>query len=101
VGLVAAWGEVQLHETGFRAEYARRHAFLRPRAVSERKYGHALRALAAAHGAQVLEVASGRELHRFRVRENLGLSSAVVGDLLGRPLRRRELVRRSSGRLER
>ena len=101
VGLVAAWGEVQLHETGFRAECARPHAFLLPRAASEREYGHGLRALAAAHGARVLEVDSGRELHRLCARENLGLSSAVVGDLLGRPLRRREFVRRWRGRLER
>ena len=101
VGIIAAWGEVHLHETGFRAQYARPHAFLLPGGASMREYGERVKALAASHGAQVLEVASGRELHRLCRRENLGLSSAVVGDLLGVALRRRELVRRWRGRFER
>jgi hypothetical protein len=54
-GIVAAWGEVELHETGFRAEYARPHVLLLPPNAGD-GYAERLRALAAGHGAEVWEV---------------------------------------------
>jgi hypothetical protein len=45
-GIVAAWGEVELHESGFRAEYARPHALLLRRDHSE-GYARQVRSLAA------------------------------------------------------
>jgi hypothetical protein len=90
-GLVAAWGEVELHESGFRAEYARPHALLLPARAGD-GYTQRVRALAAGHDAEVWEVESGHRLHRRCVEENLGLSEAAVNELLG-PQLRRELQR--------
>ena len=90
-GLVAAWGEVELHESGFRAEYARPHALLLPARAGD-GYAKRARMLAAGHDAEVWEVESGHRLHRRCVEENLGLSEAAVRELLG-PQLRRELQR--------
>jgi hypothetical protein len=86
-GVVAAWGEVELHESGFRAEYARPHALLLPADHSD-GYARRVRALAASHDAEVWEVDSGHQLHRRCVEQNLGLSEAAVAELLGVQLRR-------------
>ena len=96
VGIVAAWGEVELHETGFGAEYARPHALVLPAAHSDH-YGRRIRVLAADHGAEVWEVDSRHHLHRRCVEQNLGLSEAAVKELLGAQLRgqrRRKRLRR-------
>jgi hypothetical protein len=95
-GIVAAWGEVELHESGFRAEYARPHALLLP-AGHRDGYARRVKALAAGHDAQVWEIDSGHHLHRRCVEQNFGLSEAAVRELLGPPLRRhwrRDRVRR-------
>jgi hypothetical protein len=86
-GLVAAWGEVELHDSGFRAEYARPHALLLPAGAGD-GYTRRVRALAAGHDAEVWEVDSGHCLHRRCVEENLGLSEVAVNELLGAELRR-------------
>jgi hypothetical protein len=86
-GIVAAWGEVELHESGFRAEYARPHALLLPAGAGD-GYTRRVRALAAGHDAEVWEVDSGHRLHRRCVEENLGLSEVAVNELLGAELRR-------------
>jgi hypothetical protein len=93
VGIVAAWGEVELHESGFRAEYARSHALLLP-AVPGGPYAHRVRALAAAHESEVWEVGSATDLHRRCVDQNLGLSETAVRELLGRKLRRHAAAER-------
>jgi hypothetical protein len=51
-GIVAAWGEVEVHESGFRAEHARPHALLLPGGRSDH-YARRVRALAAGHDAEV------------------------------------------------
>ena len=86
-GIVAAWGAVELHESGFRAEYARPHALLLPAGAGD-GYAQLVRALAAGHHAEVWKIDSGHDLHRRCVEHNLGLSKAAVKDLLGPQLRR-------------
>jgi hypothetical protein len=95
-GIVAAWGEVELHESGFRAEYARPHALILAADHGD-GYARRVRALAAGHDAEVWEVDSGHHLHRRCVEQNLGLSEAAIRELLGPHLRRhrrRDRVRR-------
>jgi hypothetical protein len=81
-GIVAAWGQVELHDTGFRAEHARPHLFVLPRRAHQ-GYAQTVYALAAAHGAEVLEVGSGGELHRHCAEHDLGLGEAALERLLG------------------
>jgi len=91
-GIGAAWGELELHESGFRAEYARPHALLLPTDRSD-SYAQRVRALAAGHDAEVWEVDSGHRLHRRYVEQNLGLSKAAIQGLLAPQLRRDRLRR--------
>jgi hypothetical protein len=96
VGMVAAWGEVELHESGFRSEHARPHLFLLPRDAGE-AYARTVRALAGAHGAEVLEVGSAEELYRHCAAYDLGLGESALRRLLAdrwRAARRRKRAQR-------
>jgi hypothetical protein len=86
-GIVAAWGEVELHESGFRAGYARPHALFLPAGHSD-GYARRVKALAAGQDAEVWEVESGHRLHRRCIEQNFGLSETAVRELLGSHLRR-------------
>jgi hypothetical protein len=101
VGIVAAWGEVELHESGFRAEYARPHVLLLPAGSRNGSYAELVRAIGARHDAEVWEVRSARDLERRCVNGNLGLSNAAVNELLGPKLRRSAAVERTRSRIRR
>jgi hypothetical protein len=96
-GIVAAWGAVEVHRTGFRAQYARPLAFVVERQRAGRGYGRRVRRLAARHAAQVVVVDSAAELYDYCVERRLGLRESAVEDLLvaeresARAHRRRQL----------
>jgi hypothetical protein len=78
-GVVEADGAVEVHEDGFRAERARPHALVltpgRNAALVER--------LADAYGVETLAVQRADDLLAWCRERGLGLSEAVVADLLG------------------
>jgi hypothetical protein len=81
-GIVEAWGTVEVHEEGFRAEYARPFALILPRRLAGTDVGALIRQLAARYGCQVLELDGHGSLLAFCGRHNLGLSVPVVTELL-------------------
>jgi GNAT superfamily N-acetyltransferase len=97
-GIVAAWGAVEVHRTGFRAQYARPLAFVVERGRAGRGYGRRVRRLAARHAAEVVVVGSAAELYDYCTDRGLGLRESAVEDLLApereeaRARRRRRLM---------
>jgi hypothetical protein len=81
-GIVAAWGAVEVHRTGFRAQYARPVAFVVESRRSGRGYGRRVRRLATRHRADVVVVDSAAELYDYCVERGLGLREAAVEELL-------------------
>jgi hypothetical protein len=92
-GLVAAWGHVEIHDTGFRAQYARPTAFLLPTPSRAGSYTGRVRALAARYGAEVIAVASPADIERYCADRALGLTESAVAELLA-PVQARERQRR-------
>ena len=82
VGLVEAWGQVQLHMEGFRAQYARPNAIALIDMDPTSPYGRIVQELARDHRAQLLTVADVAELKRVCGQRGLGLTRATVGSLL-------------------
>jgi hypothetical protein len=78
-GIVEAGGAVELHEDGFRAERARPYAFVR----LPGRNPYLIERLAAAYGAQVLDVRRPQELLDVCRERGLGLAEPVVHALLG------------------
>lgn len=99
-GIVAAWGAVEVHRTGFRAQYARPVAFVVERRRAGPGYRRRVRRLAARHRAEVLVVDSPADLYRHCLERGLGLRESAVEELLvarrqaERSRRRRRLRRR-------
>ena len=81
-GIVEAWGTVEVHESGFRAEYARPLALIRPRKLAGTDVGTFIEQLATRYGCQVLELDGDGALHAYCERHNIGLSVPVVRELL-------------------
>jgi hypothetical protein len=81
-GIVEAWGTVEVHKEGFRAEYARPFALILPRELAGTDVGALIEQLATRYDCQVLELDGHRSLYAFCERHNLGLSVPVVRDLL-------------------
>ncbi len=77
-GIVEAWGRVELHEDGFRAEYARPHAI-----VHVEGYGDwsGSRKVAEGLGVEHLVFSSVAEVRRYCDRNGLGMDAGTVGDL--------------------
>ena len=82
IGIVEAWGQVELHRDGFRAEYARPHAFVVFRSVPDPAHEARTLALAKAHGVAVLRVDGASTLHRHCVEQGLGMSDETVRELV-------------------
>ena len=82
VGLIEAWGKVQVHQEGFRAQYARPVALALIGATRESSYGRLVANLAADHSAELLEVASVPALTGLCAERDLGLSEQTVRSLL-------------------
>lgn len=81
-GVVEAWGRVEVHESGFRAEFARPYALCVRRAVVGTDWGNLVERLARSHGAEVIVVDSPDDLLEQCRARNLGLSEDAVSELL-------------------
>jgi hypothetical protein len=92
-GLIAAWGEVEVHETGFRAQYARPTAFLLPTRSHNPVYARWVRTLATSYRAEIVVVRNPDDLARYCADRALGLTGSAVAELLA-PARARECQRR-------
>jgi hypothetical protein len=78
-GIVEADGAVEVHEDGFRAERARPYAFVR----LPGRNPYLIERVAAAYGAQILDLRRPKELLAVCRERGLGLSEPVVDALLG------------------
>lgn len=84
VGFIEAYGTVQVHREGFRAQYARPIGFLlvgEPR----RRYRVFVEKIAEQHAAPVISLRNYRRYREYCERLGLGLSDATVGRLLEPP----------------
>jgi hypothetical protein len=77
-GVVEAWGDVELHESGFRAAYGRPYALILQPGRNERL----IRELATEYRADVIELRKPDELLAHCRARKLGLDEAVVDELL-------------------
>ncbi len=93
-GVVEAWGDVQVHDTGFRAAYGRPHALVLQPGRNERL----IRELARAYEAEVIELRKPDELLDHCRERRLGLDESVVDELLapGQAQARRRARRRQA-----
>jgi hypothetical protein len=92
-GIVEADGAVEVHEDGFRAERARPYAFVR----LPGRNPYAIERLAAAYGAEVIDLRRPEELLAVCRERRLGLQPPVVEQLIGPEVlaaRHRERARR-------
>ncbi len=81
-GIVEAWGEVELHGGGFRAEYARPTALAVPGSWRRSDYAALVERVADRHRARVLHVDSPADLLAHCREHGLGLDEATVDRLL-------------------
>jgi hypothetical protein len=81
-GIVEAWGRIELHREGFRAEYARPIAFVLPSLEEDTEWAVRLARAAEAHRVPVLELSGPEALVTHCVDTGLGLSRATVSDLV-------------------
>jgi hypothetical protein len=82
-GVIEAWGEVQLHHEGFRAQYARPRYLVVFGSGESTDYGRLVAQLADSHHAELLEVADPEALVAYCRRRELGLGRSTVRSLLG------------------
>ncbi len=82
MGLVEAWGRVQVHPEGFRAQYARPKEIALIGADATSPYGRIVQEIARDHRAQLLVVADVTELKKVCRHRGLGLTRATVASLL-------------------
>ena len=81
-GTVRAWGCLQLHAEGFRAQWAEPASLFLVGASRRSEYGRVLVDLAAAHDAEVWEVDRMGDAPRRCAQEGLGLARRTVANLL-------------------
>jgi hypothetical protein len=77
-GVVEAWGDVEVHETGFRAAYGRPHALV----LQPGRNARLIRELASDYRADVIELRKPQELLAHCQAHKLGLDESVVDELL-------------------
>ena len=78
-GVVEAAGAIEVHEDGFRAQRARPAAFV----IAAGRNAALVRRLAAAHDAEVVDVAGPDALLAWCRARGMGLEPALVAELLG------------------
>ena len=100
IGIVEAWGSVEVHDSGFRAEYARPYALVIPERLAKTDYGRRIEQLAGAYGADLVQVRDQEALRRHCVEHDLGLSEQAVARVLGPEFVQRRKRTRRAGRLE-
>lgn len=84
VGLIEAWGQVQLHGNGFRAQYARPVALLLLGYSLTSQYGRLVSQAAEAHCADVLKLPGLLALAEHCSDAGIGMSEDSVRSLLGK-----------------
>ena len=84
-GIVEAWGRVEVHEDGFRAEYARPKALAAIGTAPGSDEELLIERLAERHGAAVLRLRGMGELIAYCREHGLGLDEGVVRSLLPAP----------------
>lgn len=75
-GVIEAWGRVELHATGFRAEYAR------PVALFSHRRDPASQALAEAHGCELIKIRSLADVGTICTERGWGMTREVVRSLV-------------------
>lgn len=80
VGVAEAWGRVEVHVDGFRAQFARPHTFVR---VPGRDARAEIEEIAAHHRAHVLSVSDGEELYEHCRREHFGIAEHALEECFG------------------
>jgi hypothetical protein len=78
-GVMVAWGTIEVHEDGLRAQHARPHTFF----AAPRANRALLDRLAARYGVPVVTVDGAHDVLEHCRRLGLGLDPAVVAELLG------------------
>jgi len=81
-GIVEAWGRVEVHEDGFRAEYARPVAIALVGVPRRSDLGRTAARIARRYRAELIPVEDPEELVSHCRERGLGLSKKVVGSLL-------------------
>jgi hypothetical protein len=82
-GIVEAWGVVQVHSEGFRAQYARPTALALVGDPWKSEYGQLVAKLADTHRAEVIELGEISGLAEHCEHAGFGLSRRTVTELLG------------------
>ncbi len=82
VGVIEAWGRVELREDGFRAEYARPVVLVASEAVKGSDYGMVVARVASRYRAEVFWFEQPQEVFDFCRERGFGLSRQTVGRLL-------------------
>ena len=100
IGIVEAWGSVEVHDRGFRAEHARPYAFVIPERLAETEYGRRIERLAGAHGTELVRIRDPEALRRHCVERDLGLSEPAVAAVIGPEFVERRRRTRRAGRIE-
>ncbi|MFM8520047.1 MAG: hypothetical protein ACKOB2_06585, partial [Solirubrobacterales bacterium] len=80
---VEAWGRMEVHEDGFRAEYARPIALF-ARSGAELEWDVPSDRMAAEYGCELIRVGSVEELAAELEQFDQGLERTLVQDLVGR-----------------
>lgn len=81
LGVVEAWGRLEVHELGFRAAHARPHTLLVDAQVAD-SHKHRVQRLATDYGARYVECDGEEEITLHCERLERGLSSGAVASLL-------------------
>ena len=100
IGIFEAWGSVEVHDSGFRAEYARPYALVVLERLAKTEYGRRIEQLAGAYGTELVQVRDPEALRRHCVERDLGLSEPAVAAVLGPDFVRRRRRTRRAGRIE-
>ncbi len=81
-GLVEAWGRVEVHETGFRAQFARPVALILHRDQAGTDWAELVGRAARAYRAEVLLVGGPKEVAKYCREHGLGLGRGTVARLV-------------------
>ena len=81
-GIVEAWGRIELHADGFRAEFARPHTLALIGAGRESDVGGLIERLAVRYGARLVELDDAEDLVESCHEHGLGLAPATVRSLV-------------------
>lgn len=85
LGLIEAWGKIQLYRFGFRAQFARPRALILVGASVSSRYGDLVSRIAEDHHAGLLEFPRLEELVEYCHRRDFGISAETVRSLLRDP----------------